>query len=679
MAAPERRRYLRKTSLADAIRIALGLVPTPLPAETVPSDRASGRVTAEPVFARRSSPHYHGAAMDGIAVRAEDTFGASEVRPIRLRPARAGEEPSAGAFAPVDTGNPLPPWANAVVMIERVYPVEDDPDSLVVREAAAPWQHVRLVGEDVVATEALLPRGHRLRPYDVGALLAAGVVDVPVRRRPRIAIIPTGSEIIEPGREPAPGEIVEYNSRVMAAFLEEWGAVPVRCPPVPDEQTAIENAIRAAAADADVVTVIAGSSAGAHDFTAGAVAALGELLVHGVEVMPGKPAIIGRTGGQTGSRIERTPVLGIPGYPVSAVVVCQQILRPLVAALLGTRPDAPATVRALVPRNIPSRLGLEEFVRVSLGVVDGRLVLNPLGRGAGAITTMVRADGFLRVPANSEGVSAGEEATVELLRPLEDVHRTILFTGSHDLTIGVLEDTLKARSPELKISATNVGSLGGLVALRRREAHLAGTHLLDPRTGAYNLPDIRRHLDAKGVMVVNLVRREQGLIVPRGNPKDLRGLQDLARPGVRYVNRQPGAGTRVLLDYRLRRLGIRAERIAGYEREEHTHMAVAVAVASGLADAGLGIRQAAVALGLDFLPLEVEDYDLVLLRTFAEADMGQRLLAAVRSPEFAAAVGRLAGYSTERTGVEKPLGPAARARTRPRRAAGARAARARRR
>jgi putative molybdopterin biosynthesis protein len=658
MAEPERRRYLRKTSLSEAIRIALELVPSPLAAETVPTEQALGRVTAAPVFARRSSPHYHGAAMDGIAVRAEDTFGASEVRPIRLRRAQPEEAAPAGAYVPVDTGSPLPPWADAVVMIERVYPGEDAAAAaagmVVVRDAAAPWQHVRLVGEDVVATEALLPRGHRLRAYDVGALLAAGVLEVAVHRRPRIAIIPTGGEVVEPDREPGPGQITEYNSRMMAGFVAEWGAVAERRPAIPDLQAAIEEGIRAAAAGADVVAVIAGSSAGLHDFTAGAVSALGELLVHGIEVMPGKPAIVGRA--------STTPVLGIPGYPVSAVIICQQLLRPMVARLLGTRPDAPPTVRALVPRNIPSRLGLEEFVRVSLGVVDDRVVLNPLARGAGAITTMVRADGFLRIPANSEGVSAGEEATVELLRPLEDVRHTILFTGSHDLTIGVLEDTLKARWPELKISATNVGSLGGLVALRRREAHLAGSHLLDPRTGTYNLPDIRRHLDPRDILVINLVRREQGLIVQRGNPQGLRGLEDLARPGIRYVNRQPGAGTRVLLDYRLRRLGIRPERIAGYEREEHTHMAVAVAVASGLADAGLGIRQAAAALGLDFLPLEVEDYDLVLLRTFAASEMGERLLAAVRSAEFAAAVARLAGYSTERTGTEKPLAPAARGR-----------------
>ena len=647
MAAPERRRYLRKTSLADAIALTVGLVEAPLAAETVRTDDALGRITAEPVFARRSSPHYHGAAMDGIAVRAADTFGASEVRPVRLRPAARGEDAPTGAFVPVDTGNALPPWADAVVMIERVYPAADD-DAVLVREASAPWQHVRLVGEDVVATEALLPRGHRLRPYDVGALLAAGVLELPVRRRPRVAIVPTGTEIVEPGREPGPGEIVEYNSRVMAGFLAEWGAVAVRRPAVADDPGAIEDAIRAAAADADIVAVIAGSSAGAHDFTAGAVSALGELLVHGVEVMPGKPAIVGRMG--------RVPILGIPGYPVSAVVVCQQLVRPLVAALLGTRPEAPPTVSALVPRNVPSRLGLEEFVRVSLGVVDGRVVLNPLGRGAGAISTMVRADGFLRIPASSEGVGAGEEATVELVRPLDDVRHTILFTGSHDLTIGVLEDTLKARWPELKISSASVGSLGGLLALRRREAHCAGTHLLDPRTGAYNLPDVRRHLDPRAVMVVNLVCREQGLIVARGNPKRLRGLEDLVRDGVRYVNRQLGAGTRVLLDYRLRRLRIAPARIAGYEREEHTHMAVAVAVASGLADAGLGIRQAAAALELDFVALEVEDYDLVLLRTFALSAMGERLLATIRSAEFAAAVGRLAGYSTDRTGHEKPLG-----------------------
>lgn len=670
MAAPARRRYLSKTSLSEAVRLAESLVAAPVPAETVPAAEALGRVTAAPVFARRSSPHYHGAAMDGIAVRAEDTFGASEVRPVTLRRAAAGAEPPAAAYVPVDTGSPLPPWATAVVMIERVYPAEDDPEGLVVREAAAPWQHVRLVGEDVVASEALLPRGHRLRPYDVGALLAAGVLELPVRRRPTVAVIPTGSEVIEPGREPAPGEIVEYNSRILAGFLSEWGAAALPRPAVPDEPGAIAAAIRVAAGTADAVAVIAGSSAGAHDYTAGAVEALGELLVHGIEVMPGKPAIVGRVG--------TTPVLGVPGYPVSAVVVCQQVLRPLVARLLGTRPDAPVTARALVPRNVPSRLGLEEFVRVSLGVVDERLVLNPLPRGAGAITTMVRADAFLRIPASSEGVRAGEEATVELLRPLEDVRRTILFTGSHDLTIGVLEDTLKTRWPELKISAASVGSLGGLVALRRREAHLAGTHLLDPRRGGYNLADIRRHLAARDVVVVNLVRREQGLMVARGNPKGLRGLEDLVRPDVRYVNRQPGAGTRVLLDYRLRRLGIRPARIAGYEREEHTHMAVAVAVKSGLADAGLGIRQAAVALELDFLPLEVEDYDLVLLRTFAESETGARLLGALRSSEFTAAIGRLAGYSTEHTGEEKPLATPAsarRRRARPARRAGRRRAR----
>ena len=645
---PERKRYLRKTSLPDAIALALGLVRQPVDAETLPTEAALGRVTAGPVFARRSSPHYHGAAMDGIAVRAEDTFGAHEMRPLRLRAARAGEPVPAAAYVPVDTGNPLPPWANAVVMIERVYPADGDPDAVVVREAAAPWQHVRLVGEDVVATEPLLPRGHRLRPVDVGALLAAGVAEVAVRRRPVVAIVPTGSEIVEPGAEPGPGQIVEYNSRVMAGFLAEWGARADRRPGVPDEPAAIEAAIRAAiASGADVVTVIAGSSAGAHDFTAGAVQALGDLLVHGIEVMPGKPAIVGRVGD--------TPVLGVPGYPVSAVIVCQQVLRPLVARLLGTRPDVPPSIRALVPRNIPSRLGLEEFVRVSLGEVDGRVVLNPLGRGAGAITTMVRADGFLRIPASSEGVSAGEEVSVELLRPAEQVRDTILVTGSHDLTLGLLEDVLRTRAPELKLSTANVGSLGGLLALRRREAHVAGSHLLDPRTGTYNLPDVRKHLDPADVLVVNLVRREQGLIVAPGNPKALRGLEDLVRPEVRYINRQPGAGTRVLLDYRLRRLGIAPAQIGGYEREEHTHMAVAVAVASGLADAGLGIRQAAVALGLGFVPLEVEDYDLVLLRTFAESEIGRGVLEAVRSAEFAAAVGKLAGYSTERTGEEKSL------------------------
>ncbi len=640
-----RTRYLNKKSLAETLAVFVDQLPIRCrAAELVAVEDSRDRITAEPVFARISAPHYHGAAMDGIAVRAEDTFGASEAQPLTLRVApqgQGGRAPAPGSFSYIDTGQPLPAWANAVIMIENVYP--SDGGRIAIQQAAAPWQHVRLVGEDIVATEPLLPRGHRIRPFDIGALLAAGHVTLPVMPRPTVAIIPTGSELIEPGSEALPGAIIEFNSRVVAASVAEWGGEPRRCAPVRDDLKAITAAVKAAAGMHDIVTVIAGSSAGEHDFTVGAVSALGAILVHGIDIMPGKPAIC--------ATVEGTPVLGLPGYPVSAAIVCQQVLRPLIAKFLGRAPEPPECLQAVVPRKIPSRLGLEEFMRVTLGQVGSRIVATPLGRGAGVISTLVKADGFLRIPALSEGVNSGEEVTVELLRPRSEIAHTIVFSGSHDLSIGVLEDCLKRTHPHLKISASNVGSLGGLLALKRGEAHVVGTHLLDPKTGTYNLPDLRRHLKMREVAVVHLVGREQGLIVARGNPLRILRLRDLTRKDVRFVNRQPGAGTRVLLDYLLAKLRLRPQRIRGYEREEFTHMAVAVAVASGLADCGLGVRSAANALGLDFIPVEKEEYDLVFRRDFSASPMGQALLAAIRSNDFRQAVQRLGGYDVSKTGV----------------------------
>ncbi|MEK7782439.1 MAG: molybdopterin-binding protein, partial [Candidatus Binatota bacterium] len=452
-----RKRYLKKTPLKEARELFLQRVdPSSLESETVRIGEALHRITAEPIFARISSPHYHAAAMDGICVRAEDSFGATEFSPKRLKRISDGRS-EGGAFAYLDTGNALPIWANAVIMIEKVRQVDED--TVEIFESVAPWHHVRLVGEDVVATDLLLARSHRLRPYDLGALLAAGHTVVPVKARPRVAIIPTGDELIEPGEEARPGAVIDFNSSVLAAFVQEWGGEPVKSPKVGDSPALLKQALRKAVERNHIVTIIAGSSAGEHDFTAEIIAEEGELLVHGIDVMPGKPAVLGIVGGK--------PVIGVPGYPVSAIVVAREILQPVVGKLLGSAPQSRPTVRAAVPKKIPSHLGLEEFVRVTLGRVGPKIVAVPLGRGAGVITTMVHADGFLRIPSLIEGINAGEEVDVELLRPLEEVENTILCTGSHDLSIGVLEDQLKLRYPELKIAATNVGSLGGLLALQR--------------------------------------------------------------------------------------------------------------------------------------------------------------------------------------------------------------------
>jgi putative molybdopterin biosynthesis protein len=451
--------------------------------------------------------------------------------------------------------------------------------------------------------------------------------------------------LIEPGEPPQPGRIIEFNSRVAAAFVTEWGGAARRLPRVVDDLPKITAALKKAVQTQDIVVIIAGSSAGEHDFTVRALESLGDVLVHGIDVMPGKPAIL--------AVIDGKPVIGLPGYPVSAVVICQQVLRPLIAHFLGRPAEEPPKIRAVLPRKVPSRLGLEEFVRVSLGRVRDRVIVNPLNRGAGVITTMVKADGVLRIPPPDEGLNAGQEVEVELLRPVEEIANTILFTGSNDLTVGVLDDQLRAHYPELRISASNVGSLGGLVALKRQEAHIIGTHLLDPTTGAYNLPDLKKQKLLAHVVVMNLVIREQGLIIPKGNPKKIKGIKDLARKDVTFINRQPGAGTRLLLDYKLAKLNMDPERIRGYEREEVTHMAVAVAVASGLADTGLGVKSAAKALGLDFVPIEREDYDLVFLKDFFHSTTGQKLVAVIRSDAFRQAVEQLDGYDTKKTGTVK--------------------------
>jgi len=647
---PERKRYLKKKPLHEALAVFLAAATPPRKGERLAVEETLHRTTAEPIFALLSAPHYHGAAMDGIAVRAEDTFGASEFSAVTLTllEARENKQKANGTrpiFQYVDTGNPLPSWANAVVMIERVF--KKNEREVEIRDAATPWQHVRLVGEDIVATEPLLPRGHTLRPYDIGALLAAGHTEITVVAKPTVGIIPTGSELIEPGELPQPGRIIEFNSRVTAAFVEEWEGLPRRLPRVVDDLSAITKALTQAVKDHDIVVIIAGSSAGEYDFTVHALEALGEVLVHGIDVMPGKPAIL--------AVIDGKPVIGLPGYPVSAVVICQQILRPLIAHFLGRPAEGPQKVKAFLPRKVPSRLGLEEFVRVSLGKVGDRVIVNPLGRGAGVITTMVKADGVLRIPSLDEGLNAGQEVEVELLRPAEEIGNTILFTGSNDLTIGVLDDQLRAQQPGLRISASNIGSLGGLVALKRGEAHIVGTHLLDPATGVYNLPDLKKQQLLAKVVVMNLVVREQGLIVAKGNPKKIKGIKDLSRADVTFINRQPGAGTRVLLDYKLAKLKIKPQQVRGYEREEVTHMAVAVAVASGLADTGLGIKSAAKALGLDFVPVEREDYDLVFPKDFIVSSMGQKLVGVICSAEFKQAVEQLDGYDTTKTGVIKKV------------------------
>jgi len=618
--------------------------------EEIPLDeRALGRVTAEPVWAKISSPHYHASAMDGFAVRARETEGALATAPRTLV---CGDQ-----AIYLDTGDPLPAWADAVIPIENVEPVDETgeitedhrkPYAIRIRAAVTPWSHVRPMGEDMVATQLVLPAGQTLRPADLGAIAGCGHGAVSVARRPKVAIIPTGTELVAIGESVESGDIIEYNSMVMAAQVHLWGGEATRYPITPDVFEEIKEQVVQAARTHDLILLNAGSSAGSEDFSARVVESLGELLVHGVAVRPGHPVILGMIQPPTSNIQYPIPIIGVPGYPVSAALTGEIFVEPLLARWMGQRPVEPLEIEATLTRKVVSPAGDDDYVRVAVGVVGGRMLAAPLARGSGMITSLVRADGILIIPRGSQGMPAGERVKVRLYRSPKEIERTIFVIGSHDITLDIIAQFLAPR--DRRLTSANVGSQGGLVALRRGEAHLAGAHLLDPESGEYNLPYIRQYLPGVPVQVMTLVGREQGLLVRRGNPKGIGSLGDLTNPGVSFVNRQRGAGTRVLLDYHLERVHLDSRQIQGYDHEEYTHLAVAAAVASNRADCGLGIAAAAQALDLDFIPLFEERYDLIIPKEHLGSDLLSPLMDVLADPTFRGLVASLPGYDLSRMG-----------------------------
>ncbi len=606
--------------------------------ETISIEDALGRIIVEPVFAKRSCPSFHSSAMDGIAVRAEETYGTTEKYPRTLKVGRDAVW--------INTGQPLPESFNAVIMVEKIHQL--DKNHLEIRSSAYPWQHVRKVGEDIVATQLLLAQNHRIRPFDVGALVGAGVFSIKVWQKPRVAIIPTGTELIhyrdvEEKDTLKQNEIIEYNSLVLAGLVRECGGIPIVYGIVPDVEENIREALKKAIeSEAHVVMINAGSSAGSKDFTASIINEVGEVLVHGVGMMPGKPTILGI--------VKDKPVVGNPGYAVSSTLSFEQFVKPLLYGLQGQQPPKPHTVKVQPSRDIPSKLGIEEFLRVNIGKVGPKFVATPLPRAAGSITTLTRAEGIIRIPALSEGISQNEEIEAELLVEEEDLLNTVVIIGSHDINIDILADEIRGQGHNIRISSGNVGSLGGLIALKKGTCHMAGSHLLDTETGEYNISYIKRYLKGVRISVFHLVLRDQGLIVAKGNPKGIKGIEDLAGSDIVFVNRQAGSGTRVLFDYKLGQLGIEPKAIKGYDHDEFTHMAVAVDVLSGAADCGMGIFAAARALDLDFVAMVREQYDLVIPSAMVEQSNIKVVLDTIRSRHFRERVTALGGYDPSKSG-----------------------------
>lgn len=603
--------------------------------ESLPSEEASGRVLARAVHSRYSSPTVHSAAMDGYAVKAAETFCAREGHPVTLTP-------GLNCFA-VNTGNPLPEGCDAVIMIEQV--VEEN--GLARIEAPAfPWQHVRRIGEDIVATELLFPRNHQLRPWDVGALLSGGIWEVPVWEKISVGIIPTGDEVLDFKTRPEPGkgQVVESNSQMLAALCRELGCVVTRVSPVKDDPAALRHALRDSLDAGHHITIFcAGSSAGSKDYTRAVLESEGEVLTHGISVMPGKPSLLAVCGGRL--------AVGAPGYPVSSLVCFTELIAPLITWLSHRIPCPPRMVPVELTRSIPSRIGVEEHVRLAVGRVGGKLVGTPLNRGAGNITTVTRAQALVRIPKQFEGLPEHVEAAAELTVSEAEMDRMLVCVGSHDNLLDLLADELMGRAEPFRLASTHVGSMSGLTALRNGSCHLSGMHLFDPESNDFNFPFLLKFLPGDPLSeytLINLAIRHQGLIVPAGNPLGIKGIDDLRR--VRFINRQRGAGTRILLDWKLREADIAADEVNGYGKEEFTHMAVAVNVLSGAADCGMGIHAAARALGLDFVPLALERYDLVIPTRFLDDPRIEAVRSLLEDPGFQTRIAAQGGYDTPLTG-----------------------------
>jgi len=629
--------YLTNTTLDEAVQIYQETLTSggmSLGSETIRTQDAQGRVSSQAVYARICAPHYNACAMDGIALDARITFGATETTPVKLKPTE---------FVWVDTGDPLPAGCDAVVMVEDV--VEED-GLYILFSAAVPWQNIRQIGEDISAGDMIIPSFTTITPAIMGAMLAGGVLHVEVFKQPVIGIIPTGEEIVLPTDQPAEGEIIEFNSTIFSGMLREWGCIPKVYPIVGDNLEDIHQALEKGMSECDGVIINAGSSAGREDFTADAIRSVGEVVLHGIAIKPGKPAVLALA--RPANRNGCIPVIGVPGYPVSGIIVLEMIFKPILNQLTHRRSEPPELIQAVISRRLNSSLKYREFVRTQLGAVGGKMVAVPLNRGAGVVSSFAKADGIIDIPQDREGYEVGDTVSVRLTHNLEEIRGTLAITGSHDPLLDEAADLMRQRWLDSHVASSHVGSMGAIMALRRAEAHLGGIHLLDESSGTYNIPYIKKYFPQGGVVLVECVQRVQGLMVARGNPKKIHGFADLA--GVEYVNRQKGSGTRILFDHLAHQMGLDTAALKGYEREEFTHTAIAAAIAAGTADAGLGILSAARIYDLEFIPVADEQYDLLIAEEAIELEAVQRFLEIIKSRDFARRLEKLGGYTINHPG-----------------------------
>ncbi|NIA23779.1 MAG: molybdopterin biosynthesis protein, partial [Proteobacteria bacterium] len=590
----KRDKYLKTTALNETLEKWRELTDrfsiNNISSEEIEVDNAYFRTLAREVTAKRNIPPFSTSAVDGIAVRAETTLGAREVTPKILY---LGKD-----FEYINTGFKLPGKYNAVIMIENVERIDDS--GVRIRNGIAPRENVR---KDVHKGDIVFYNGEFLTPEHIAVLISAGIKRVSVKRKIRFAFIPTGNEITYDTTDLS--KIIESNSYIIRGNIERWGGIIDVYKVIPDDYNLIKDTIIRAYKNHDVVVVGAGSSHGTKDYTSSVLKEIGKIIVHGTNLRPGKPVILGE--------VEGKPFIGLPGYSYAFKLNLDIFIGEIFRRIYGNRPSN--LVKAITMKKIPSQIGLKHYYNINLVYLDNRIKAFPVKTGSSKLYGWISSTGYTVINEGIEGVEEGETIYVHTNKSDDEIKSNLLFVGSNDILIGELGNALFGKNIRLFIN--NAGSMGGIFAMQKRVAHFTGIHLFNEEKNMYNIPFVKKYLNGKG-MLVHLAKRSQGLLFPKGNPKGIRGLRDIADKSLSFINRQIGAGTRIKFDYLLKKGGISIDKINGYDNIVNTHMDAGYIVKEGYADCTIAIEYIARMLDLGFIHLFYESYDLYFPEYFLD-------------------------------------------------------------
>lgn len=597
--------------------------------EWIDTEDAYSRVAAEAVFAKNSSPSYHSSSMDGVMVKSSMTKFARESEPLFIK----NED-----FKFCNTGDMLVKPYDAVIMIEDVKLEEG---GISILKPVNPWHNIRLQGEDVIEEDLIYTAYHKFESVDLSVLISCGIDRVKVLKKPIIGIIPTGNEIISHKEKLTKGKIIESNSTMLVSMARKEKIDSIVYPIVADNKDDLSKAIKLASKECDFICVLAGSSAGSKDYIREILEQLGEVFVHGISIKPGKPALLGK--------IDDKPFVGLPGYPVSTHIIFEQIVIPTILKKLRISPMAKPRIKATLTKQVISSLKNREYVRVKIGKIANKLSATALDRRAGSLYSLAESDGYLIIDRNKEGYRASDEVEIVLHKPISDdsLEKRLISIGSHDIVLDIINDLLAINNKNTRLISSHVGSMSGLKALKEGNCHIAPSHLLD-RSGTYNNEAIDLFFDKNQVSKISVVGRRQGIYVAKGNPLNIKKLDDLKSKTM--VNRQRGAGTRVLFDYLLEKNNIDSNEIIGYNNEVTTHLQAALAVKNGDCDFSIGVESAAIKMDIDFIYLKDEEYEFIIKNENLSLESIAEITNILGSDQFKNKMESIGGYNTKRSG-----------------------------